>query len=77
MSTACLAIYLVNPKEPQEAGSYLWCIRGAHPGRFHLCYSGLRWHADDVDLVQPTPEMILWRTGAETDVKRVSGHMLG
>lgn len=70
----CMAITLVNPARPNEAGSYLWCKLSEHNGP-HLSYCGTMWMT--ADLVEPTPEMILWRTGNEDEVKAVTGRMLG
>lgn len=75
---ACLAIVLVAPKEPNHAASYHWCKLDKHDDeQLHECYCGIRWTVDTEDLVPPTPEMILWRTGSDTTVKSVSGRMLG
>lgn len=76
MSKPCLAITLVNPREPQLAGSYHWCTYSEHEwGSLHACYCGILWITDD--LLDPTPQMIQWRSGNEHDVKAVSGRMLG
>jgi hypothetical protein len=74
MSKPCMAVTLVNPQKSGEAGSYLWCRLDRHSGS-HLCYSGVAWLSDE--LVEPTANMILWRTGVETSVQAVSGRMMG
>lgn len=72
----CMAITLVNPRAPQEAGSYLWCVDEDHNGSgLHMSHCGMWW--DTSDLVEPTENMILWRTGNRFTVKRVSGRMMG
>lgn len=73
----CMAITLVNPRKPQEAGSYLWCVLQGEgkAGHMHLSYCGMYW--DTTDLVEPTENMRAWRTGNWMTVKRVSGRMLG
>lgn len=71
----CLAITLVNPREPQSSGSYLWCKRDDHEDELHECYSGIHWRTDD--LVLPTPNMYTWRTGGVVGIQGVRGRMLG
>lgn len=73
--TACLAITLVNPREPQLASSYLWCKLDKHETGMHVSYCGMWWLT--TDMVEPTENMIAWRTGSKEDVERVSGCMLG
>jgi hypothetical protein len=75
----CLAITLINPLAPNEAASYLWCRRSEHVDGCHRCYSGIYWHvdADDELELEPTREMILWRTGTVDDIKRVNGRLMG
>ena len=72
----CLAIWLIPGADPRYASSYHWCQMKEHSG-IHLCYCGLAWQADPDDLVEPTAEMVKWRTGSEVDLKQVSGRMLG
>lgn len=75
---ACLAIVLINPKEPESAASYHWCKLKEHgEEELHVCYCGIWWLADAEDMVTPTDEMIQWRTGTRYAVKRVSGRMMG
>jgi hypothetical protein len=71
----CLAITLIAPQAPQYASSYLWCREDEHETLMHVCYSGVWWLTND--LIEPTPEMVIWRTGDESDLKRVRGRMLG
>ena len=72
---ACLAITLVNPQALNEAGSYLWCKDDdEHPGP-HRSHCGLLW--DTSDLVEPTENMVTWRTGNRIAVRKVRGRMLG
>jgi hypothetical protein len=74
----CLAITLVYPRRPEYAASYHWCKLDEHPSdQMHECYCGLWWMVDDDDMVTPTPEMILWRTGSESQLKGVSRRLLG
>lgn len=74
----CLAIVLINPREPQYAASYHWCKLEEHaPDELHVCYCGIWWMAESEDIVPPTKEMIEWRTGSQSVVKRVSGRMMG
>lgn len=76
MGRPCMAITLVNPQRPQEAGSYLWCKEVVHSiWAGHNCYSGVVWTSSD--LVEPTENMRLWRTGSAEDVRLVSGKLLG
>jgi hypothetical protein len=76
--SACLAIVLVNPKDPDSAASYHWCKSDEHDEEeMHECYCGIWWLAPKEDLIPPTRQMIQWRTGARSVIKRVSGHMLG
>jgi hypothetical protein len=72
----CLAITLVNPRRPQEAGSYLWCKFDIHSG-MHEDYSGLWWLCTGDQLVEVTPQMRTWREGNADDVRSVSGRLLG
>lgn len=75
-STPCLAITLINPRDMEYAASYHWCKLEMHTtGTLHSCYCGIDWITDD--LVEPTAEMILWRTGTETEIKAVSGKLVG
>lgn len=87
MKKPCLAITLINDAEPQHAASYHWCklndvhsdhhkYMNEHKG-MHECYCGVWWLTTGDQLVEPTAEMILWRSGGETDVKAVSERMLG
>lgn len=73
----CLAITLINPAKPEEAGSYLWCVHREHASGMHTSYCGMWWLTSSESLVKPTPNMILWRTGSAEVVKAVSGKMLG
>lgn len=76
MNKPCLAITLIVPREPEYASSYHWCARDEHPmDELHSCYCGIDWQTDD--LVEPTVEMIQWRSGSEDAVRGVSGRMLG
>jgi hypothetical protein len=77
VSQACMAMVLVNPLRPQEAGSYLWCRSDSDHERVHLCYSGVYWSAPTDQLVEPTPEMRVWRTGDAESVRSVNGRLLG
>jgi hypothetical protein len=78
MANACLAITLINPQAPHLCSSYLWCVKEEHGfEEDHKCYTGVRWTVLPGDLVEPTPNMILWRTGKKEDVSRVSGQLLG
>jgi hypothetical protein len=43
----------------------------------HIDYGGLWWLGSKEQLVDPTPEMIQWRTGDEMAVKAVTGRLLG
>lgn len=75
---ACLAIVLVNPREPQYAGSYHWCMLDEHDREeLHECYCGISWTTSEDDLVPPTEQMIQWRTGDRRAVKRVRGQLMG
>lgn len=72
----CMAVTLVNPSKPEEAGSYLWCSENAHSVlSTHLDYSGIQWTTSD--LVEPTENMRKWRTGPAHIVALVSGRMMG
>ena len=78
LAKPCLAITLIYPAAPEFAGSYHWCQLDEHPhGELHVCYCGIQWLTDDEDLVEPTAEMILWRTGTETQVHSVRGKLVG
>lgn len=74
----CLAIFLIPGCPVENAASYHWCKFEEHsPESLHLCYCGIAWIANQTELVEPTPEMRLWRTGDEQAMKAVSGRMLG
>lgn len=75
----CLAITLINPLAMEHAASYHWCKLDVHPeGTLHSCYCGLLWlNGSPDDLVEPTAEMILWRTGNESQIRGVSARLVG
>lgn len=76
MNKSCLAIVLINEQNPNYAASYHWCKLSEHEvGSPHVCYCGIWWLSDD--LVEPTENMIAWRTGSKSTIKEVSGRMLG
>jgi hypothetical protein len=75
MKSPCLAATLINPREPQYAASYHWCKLDQHETGMHECYCGIWWLTDD--LVELTPNMLIWRTGGESELKKVSGRMIG
>lgn len=70
----CLAITLVNPREPKLASSYLWCTLGEHESGMHVSYCGMWWMTGDI--VEPTDAMVIWRTGTAEQVREISGRMV-
>lgn len=74
----CLAIVLVDPTAPNHAASYHWCKLEEHVADGpHVCYCGIWWLTTKDDLVPPTPEMILWRTGSNPEFKSVGNRLMG
>jgi hypothetical protein len=71
----CMAITLIYPQAPEYAASYHWCKLNSHDSGMHECYCGIWWLTDD--LVEPTPEMVKWRTGTESEMRGVSTRLLG
>lgn len=83
---ACLAATLIVPDAPQYSASYHWCKNNEHPmphpgpipvHPLHECYCGVWWTCGEEDMVELTPNMLLWRTGTEEQIHAVRGHLMG